>query len=134
MKKNVFVLLNVAVLLALTLTSVAAACPGGDDPTICVNGQWLTIDAASQNGISVRVPADARYGNQQQGGCQAPQPSGIPLLSSKVVKETGGGHQVKVQLDGKLASEPKVTVSYGSVSQTKSNNGKQTLNFNFDLR
>jgi hypothetical protein len=38
---------------------------------------------------------------------------------------------MSVWIDGKQASQPTVTVTYGGASQVKANNGRGTLNFVF---
>jgi hypothetical protein len=127
MKKLIFVFALVAVLLSLSLPVVLAGMDF-EDPALCVEGKWLLVDAAHPGAIKVTVPEDARYGNQQQGGCTTPGPD-VPLI--QVVKERGERHVMRVWVDGKQASTPQVTVSYGDAVHVKPNNGKGALNFWF---
>lgn len=129
--KKMCLALSLAVLLLTLTIGAAAARYDYEDPVLCVAGQWLMVDAAAQPaGITAFVPDGTAYGNPQAGGCASAGPS-APLV--QVVKERGGGHTLRVQVNGKLASTPQVVVSYGSQASTKDNNGKGTLNFQFDL-
>ena len=130
MKKMLFVLPLAVLLLTLTI-GVAAARYDYEDPALCVAGQWLMVDAAAQpGGVTVYVPEGVAYGNQQAGGCATAGPN-APLV--QVVKQRGGAHTLRVQVDGKMASTPVVVASYGGQSFTKDNKGKGTLDFKFDL-
>lgn len=130
MKKMLFVLPLAVLLLTLTI-GIAAARYDYEDPALCVAGQWLMVDAAAQPaGVTVFVPENTAYGNQAAGGCSTAGPN-LPLV--QVVKERGGNHTLRVQVDGKLASTPEVVVSYGDQTSAKDNKGKGTLNFKFDL-
>lgn len=128
MKKLLFVLPLAVLMIALTLT-VASAGVDWEDPALCVNGQWLLIDAATPEAVTVSLPEGTQYGDQIAGGCATAGPA-VPLV--QVINERGG-HAMKVQVDGKNATTPNVTASFGASTQTKSNNGKQMLNFKFDL-
>jgi hypothetical protein len=129
--KKMFLVLPLAVMLLTLTIGVAAARYDYEDPTLCVAGKWLLVDAAAQPaGITVFVPEDTPYGDQKAGGCQTAGPN-VPLV--QVVKERGGGHTLRVQVDGKLASTPEIVVSYGDKSITKNNKGRGTFEFKFDL-
>jgi hypothetical protein len=129
MKKLLVGLALTFLMIGLTLTTASAGVDW-EDPTLCVDGQWLLVDAAKPSAVTVFVPEDVRFGDQKAGGCKTPGPA-APLI--KAVKERDGGHAIKIQVDGKNASMPSVTASYNGVTQTKNNNGKQTLNFKFNL-
>jgi hypothetical protein len=124
MKKLVFVTMLVVLLFSLGLTIVSAS-GDGDDPALCVAGQWLVVNGAKEAGVRVIVPRDTPAGNQQQGGCKTPAPA--PLFVKDVVHEIGHGNTMLVYINGKLASTPSVTVSYGAVSKTLPNKGKLPL-------
>jgi len=125
MKKLLVVLPLVALLFAVALPIVGASMDD-EDPKLCVEGKWLLVVAAKPAAVRVTVPENARYGNQQQGGCTTPGPA-VPLIT--VVRERGEGHWMRVWVDGDRASKPTVTASYGAQSQTKRNNGHGNLNF-----
>jgi hypothetical protein len=127
MKKLLVVLPLALLLVALALTVVGAAMDD-DDPKLCVNGKWLLVNAAHVSGIRVTVPEDARFGNQQQGGCTTPGPN-VPLITA--VRERGERHWMRVWVDGAQATTPTVTVSYGAATQVKRNNSHGNLNFVF---
>jgi hypothetical protein len=129
MKKGLVVLPLAVLLLALTI-GVASAGYAYEDPALCVNGQWLLVDAAHPSAVTVFLPENTVYGDQVAGGCATPGPS-APLLT--VVKERGEGHSMLVRVEGKNASTPTINVTYGARSVTKDNNGKQVLNFTFAL-
>jgi hypothetical protein len=129
MKKMLFVLPLALLLVTLTM-GVAAARYNYEDPALCVSGKWLLVDAASPAAVTVFVPEDTAYGNQKAGGCKEAGPD-VPLV--KIVKERGGGHTMRVQVDGKLASVPEIVVSYGKDSFTQDNKGKGMFEFKFDL-
>jgi hypothetical protein len=129
MKKLLFVLPLAVLLLTLTIGN-AAARYDYEDPSLCVAGKWLLVDAASRAGVTVFVPEDTPYGDQKAGGCKTAGPD-VPLV--RTVKERGGGHTMRVQVDGKLASTPQVIVSYGDKTFTKENKGRGTFEFKFDL-
>jgi hypothetical protein len=128
--KKMFLVLPLAVLLLTLSIGVAAARYDYEDPALCVAGKWLLVDAASPAGVTVFVPEDTAYGNQKAGGCKTAGPD-VPLV--RIVKERGGGHNMRIQVEGKLASTPEVVVSYGKETLTKDNKGKGTLEFKFDL-
>ncbi|MBI5301895.1 MAG: hypothetical protein HY868_07145 [Chloroflexi bacterium] len=130
MKKTLFALTLVVMLLSLTFATVGAG-EAWDDPKLCVNGEWLLVIAAKPSAVKVYVPDDARYGNQRQGGCKTPGPN-VPLITNVV--ERGDHNWMLVVVDGKLASTPTVTANYGRVSEVRRNNGKGSLNFLFRLR
>jgi len=127
MKKLLVVLPLAVLLVALALTIVGAAMDD-EDPKLCVDGRWLLVNAAHVSGMRVTVPEDARFGNQQQGGCTTPG-SNVPLITA--IRERGECHWMRVWVDGDQATRPTVTVSYGAASQTKRNNGHGNLNFVF---
>jgi len=129
MKKLMLVLPLTVLMLSFSLT-IASAGVDWEDPALCVAGQWLLIDAAQPSAVTVIVPENTRYGDQKAGGCKTPGPS-VPLIQN--VKVRDDGDTMRVQVDGKNASTPNVKASFGNRTQTKSNNGKQTLNFRFDL-
>jgi len=58
-------------------------------------------------------------------------PPGPNAAYIEAVKERGEHHWMSVWIDGKQASQPTVTVTYGAASQVKANNGRGTLNFVF---
>lgn len=120
MKKMLFVSV-LAVALMLFALPIVSAGMDFDDPALCVNGQWLLVDAAQPSGIKVVVPDDAYYGNQQAGKCKTPAPA--PHLITNV-KEGNAEHLMMVWVDGSQASTPTITASYGKEVQTKRNNGK----------
>ena len=128
--KKMFLVLPLAVLLLTLTIGVAAARYDYEDPALCVAGKWLLVDAASPAGVTVYVPEDTAYGNQKAGGCTTAGPD-VPLV--RIVKERGGGHTMRVQVDGKLASVPVIVASYGKETQTKDNRGRGTYEFKFDL-
>jgi hypothetical protein len=128
--KKMFLVLPLAVLLLTLTIGVAAARYDYEDPALCVAGKWLLVDAASPAAVTVFVPEDTAYGDQKAGGCKTAGPN-VPLV--QIVKERGGGHTMRVQVDSKLASTPNIVVSYGKDSLTKANKGKGTLEFKFDL-
>lgn len=128
MKKLLFVLPLAVLMLSLTLT-IASAGVDWEDPALCVNGQWLIVDAAQPSAVTVSLPEGTRYGDQTAGGCAIAGPV-VPLI--QVIKERGGDN-MKVQVNGKNATTPNVKASFGNDLQIKSNNGKQTLNFQFGL-
>ena len=125
--KKMLVVLPLAVLLLTLTIGVAGAGYAYEDPALCVASQWLVVNAASHTAVTVSLPEGTPYG--AQGGCTMPAPAAQTL---NVVKERGEGHVMLVRVDGKSAS-PTVTVSYGDVSITKENNGKEMLNFKFTL-
>ena len=129
--KKLLVVLPLAVLLLALMLSIAGAGMDDEDPKLCVEGKWLVVKDAHPAGVRVTLPEDARYGNAQQGGCTTDGPN-VPYI--QVVKERGEKHWMRVRVDGKQASQPTVTVSYGAALQTKLNNGKGALNFVFFVR
>ncbi len=129
MKKLLFVIPLAVVLLSLTIMFVGAGM-GYEDPKLCVNGNWLLVDAAAPSAIQVYVPEGTRYGDQKAGGCKTPGLN-VPLIT-KVVKERGEGNAMQVVVDSKQASTPIVKAMYSNDTQSKKNNGK-TLTFTFRL-
>jgi hypothetical protein len=131
MKKTVFVLLMVSLLLSLALPVVAMAGYGADDPKLCVEGKWLTVDAAAVSAVRVTVPEGTHYGDKKAGGCKTKGPD-VPMIQNVVV-ERGEHNVMRVSVDGKYAT-PKVTATYGDAVLVKNNNGSGTLNFLFSVR
>ncbi len=129
MKKMFFAIPLVIVLLSLTIAWVGAGMDL-DDPKLCVEGKWLLVDAALPSGVRVTVPEEAVYGNQRQGRCKTPGPD-VPLITA--VKERGEHHRMVVFVDGKQATTPTVTVSYGQETQVKKNT-KGMMVFTFTVR
>lgn len=127
MKKLIVILPLALVLLTLTL-GIAGASYGYADPALCLNGKWLVVNAADASAVTVFVPEDSQYGDQAAGGCKTPGPN-VPIIQT--VKEKGEHHLVLVQIDGKHASTPSVSVSYGDRKEVQPNNGKGKLNFLF---
>lgn len=130
MKKMFFALTLVVMLLSLTF-AVAGAELEWDDPKLCVNGEWLLVIAAKPSAVKVYLPEDARYGDQSQGGCTTPGPD-VPMITN--VATRGERSVMLVMVDGKFATTPTVTSSYGQISEVRRNNGKQTLTYLFRLR
>jgi len=130
MKKLPYVIPLAALLVALTI-AFAGAGMEYEDPALCVEGKWLLVNAAHPSAIRVTVPEDARYGDQQAGGCQTSMP-GIPLI--QVVKERGEHHIMRVWVDGSQATTPTVTATYGDAVRVKHNSGRGNLNFLFVVR
>jgi hypothetical protein len=130
MKKLFLAIALVVALLPLSF-AVVGAMGDWDDPKLCVNGQWLLVDAAKASAVKVYVPEDARYGNQRQGGCKTPGPD-VPLITNVV--ERGEQNMMRIVVDGKYASTPTVTATYGGASQVRRNNGKGQLEFQFRVR
>ncbi|MBI5649404.1 MAG: hypothetical protein HZC40_02990 [Chloroflexi bacterium] len=128
MKKLVLALMLVVVLVPMSFAIVGAG-EMWDDPKLCVNGEWLLVDAGANQAIKVVVPQGTRYGDQKAGGCKTAGPN-VPLI--KNVTARGNGDDMMVFVDGKYATRPTVTVSYDGDVQVKKNNGKQTLVFKFD--
>lgn len=129
MKKMLFVAVLVVALMTLVIPVVSASWDY-DDPALCVNGQWLLVDAALPSGIQVVVPDDAAYGNQAVGHCAKPAP--VAGVITKV-KEGKTDHLMTVWVDGSVASTPTITVSYGNAVRTKPNTGRLML-FVFNVR
>ena len=77
------------------------------------------------------MPEDARYGDQQAGGCKTPM-LGAPLIQA--VKEREEHHIMRVWVDGSQATTPTVTASYGDAVRVKHNSGRGDLNFLFVVR
>lgn len=129
MKKLLFGL-PLAVLMILGSLTVASAGVDWEDPALCVDGQWLLIDAAHSSAVTVFVPEDTRYGDQKAGGCKTPGPA-VPLITN--VKARGDGHAMRIEVNGKFASTPMVKATYGKSAQIERNNGRQSINFRFNL-
>jgi hypothetical protein len=120
MKKTLFVMVLVVALMTLVIPVVSASWDY-DDPALCVNGQWLLVDAAAPSGIQVVVPDDAVYGNKEAGHCAQPAP--VTGVITKV-KEGDADHLMTVWVAGSVASKPTITVSYGNTVRTKPNTGR----------
>jgi len=122
-----------AVVIALVLALVAVVPAFADlewaDPTLCVNGEWLVVNAANSSSIQVQLPRSAAFGDQADGQCTTP--ASAPLLPASQVSVRGNGAVMMVVIDGANASQP-VTVSYGAQSHTRSNNGHD-MHFGFQL-
>ncbi len=119
-------------LMALMVISFGKASARLDfmDPALCVAGQWLVINGADESAVEVRVPEGTLYGDA--GACTDPAPA--PPFVNNVVTEKGGGHKMTVTLtDASKASQPSVTVTYGSASKTQDNDGKGQMKFKFSL-
>ncbi len=129
--KKLLVVLPLAVLLFASMLTIVGAAMDDEDPKLCVEGKWLLVNAAPVSSIRVTVPEDARYGNQQQGGCTTPGPN-VPLITA--VRERGERHVMRVWVDGAQASKPTVTAAYGAQTQVKRNNGRGNLNFIFFVK
>jgi hypothetical protein len=128
MKKFVLAAMLFGLLLVLGLSIVSAG-EDWSDPVLCVNGQWLVVNAAKEAGVKVGVPNGTVYG--EAGGCADAAPG--PVFVSNVVRENGNDHNMHVWVNGKLGS-PQVIVSYGGRIEIKNNNGKQTLVWKFVLK
>jgi hypothetical protein len=128
MKKLILTTMLLGLVFALSL-SVVSAGEDWSDPVLCVAGQWLVVDAAKDSAVHIVIPDNTPYGNE--GKCKTPAPG--PLFVKDVVKEIGRGHTILVTVNGRQASTPTVTVSYGKVSTTKRNNGIAPLIYLFDL-
>ena len=120
MKKMLFVTALAVFLFTLAIPIVSAGM-GYEDPTLCVNGKWLLVDAAVPSAIQVIVPDNAHYGNQKAGQCKTPPPVKQMITN---VKEGNAEHLMLVAVDGAKASTPNITVTYGQDVQTKKNTGK----------
>jgi hypothetical protein len=129
--KKLLVVLPLAVLLFASMLTLVGASMDDEDPKLCVEGKWLLVNAAPVSSIRVTVPENARYGNQQQGGCTTPGPN-VPLIT--VVRERGERHLMRVWVDGATASKPTVTATYGMQNHIKRNNGRGNLNFIFFVK
>jgi hypothetical protein len=98
------------------------------DPSLCVAGKWLVINAANAPGIVVTVPQGVAYGDQAAGGCATAAPAPLLPLSSVTVH---GANNLKVMIDGKQAS-PVVNVSYGDKAMSRENDGGK-LKYQFHI-
>ena len=125
MKK--FALLFVVALMALA-NGHAFADVEWADPSLCVAGQWLVINAANNDAIRVTVPHETAYGDQAAGGCTTPAPAPLLPLSSVTVRGESG---MRVMIDGRQAS-PLVVVTYGLRAQTHDNDGGR-MQFRFSV-
>lgn len=128
MKKMLFVL-PLAVLLFVTAFTLASAGADFEDPKLCVEGEWLLVDAAAPQSIAVVLPQNVHFGNQAEGGCKTPGPN-VPLI--KNVTTHGQRGQMLVKVEGALATNP-IIASYDGKTQTKKNEGKQ-VTFTFKLK
>ncbi len=129
MKRIILVLVLFTLLVSIS-ANIAMAGFGLEDPALCVAGKWLIVDAAAEPGVVVLLPRGVQYGDAGQ--CPPP-PTGMGIYTGEVVQQIGGGHMMTVLVRGKQASEPSVTVTYGSDTFTKESNGRQTLVFRFAL-
>ncbi|MCI0477335.1 MAG: hypothetical protein L0Y55_13895 [Anaerolineales bacterium] len=129
--KKLLVVLPLAILLVALTISWAGAGMDYEDPKLCVEGKWLLVNAAHPSGVTVYLPNDTRYGNAAQGGCATPGPN-APMITNVV--ERGGGHWMRVVVEGAQATRPLVKASYGAITETRFNNGRNTLNFLFFVR
>jgi hypothetical protein len=120
----------IALALMLVSVSVTFADLEFEDPALCVNGEWLVIDAAKSSAVKVTVPRGAHYGNQREGRCRTPAPA--PVLPKSSVTERGNGHLMFVEINGRGASKPTVTASYAGVTFVKQNHGGM-IKFKFQL-
>ena len=98
------------------------------DPSLCVAGKWLVINAAQDDAIRVTVPHGVAYGDQAAGGCATVAPAPLLPMSRISVRGDDG---MKVMIDGAGAS-PVVTVSYGTRVRTRQNDGGR-MNFSFSM-
>jgi hypothetical protein len=128
MKKFLFIAPVFVLLLALSFGAVSAAVDY-EDPKLCVDGQWLLVDAALPSSTAVTLPEGVRYGDQKAGGCKTSGPN-VPLI--KNVDQRGHGENMMIKVQGANATNP-VVVTYDGEKQTKKNNGKATLSFVFKL-
>jgi hypothetical protein len=131
MKKLLVVLPLVLALVVLTLPIVGAGMDD-DDPVLCVDGNWLQVVAANPAAVQVTVPEDVPFGNQHEGGCMTPAPPKARLITA--VREGSEHHWMLVWINGKHASQPTVTVTYGAASRVKANDGRNALNFVFFVK
>jgi len=123
MKKMLFVGVLVVALMTLVIPVVSASWDY-DDPALCVNGQWLMVDAALPSGIQVVVPEGAHFGNRAAGHCATPAPAKGAITK---VRAGVADHLMTVWVDGSVASTPTITVSYGNAVRTRPNTGKMML-------
>ena len=122
--------LSIAFAVALSLVALPAfADLEWADPSLCVNGKWLMINAADNSAIQVQLPEGSVYGDQAEGNCATAATA--PVMSASQVMVGGHGHSMTVVIDGGSASQP-VTVSYGDKSQTRHNSGHD-MHFQFAL-
>jgi hypothetical protein len=128
--KKLGVVLPLTLLLLMGTIGIAAARYGYEDPALCVAGKWLVVDAAQNSAVKVFLPEDTPYGDQVAGGCTTPGPD-VPILQT--VRERGRHGAMQVLVDGKSATTPTLTVSYGDVSKVAPNRGKGMLVFVFAL-
>ncbi len=131
MKKGLFAISLVALLLSLTLGSAMAGF-GMEDPALCVAGQWLIVNAANEGGVRISIPDGVPYGFSNDSGC-GDLPDGLNAFTGDVLKTRSGGKIALVHISGKQASTPSVSVDYGNFHAEKSNNGKQNLIFQVPL-
>lgn len=131
MKTIVFASLLVVLSAALGISHVSAG-ESWEDPALCVNSQWLVVNAAAGTGVQVTLPQGTVYETGSKTSC-GKLPSGVNLtFDSGVVVVRGSASQITVKVDGAYAT-PQLTVNYGSASQTQANNGTQSLVFQFEL-
>ncbi len=105
------VVLAIAFLAVATFGTVSAGF-GYEDPAICVEGQWLVIDAAAHQGVTIYVPEGTAYGDQEEGGCATDTTATVFKGMGGIIKSRGTGSKMLVMIEGKFAT-PTVTVTYG---------------------
>lgn len=118
-----------AAFLLFTTFGMAQAALEWEDPALCVEGQWLVIDAADPMAVKIALPQGTHYGDQAAGRCKTPAPA--PLLPNSAVTVRGHGETMMVMIDGDGASSP-VTVSYGGKTYVRNNHG-ETMRFKFEI-
>lgn len=118
-----------AAILLVVSAGMAQAALEWEDPALCIEGQWLVIDAAHISAIKVVVPEGTHYGSQAAGGCTTPAPA--PLLPLTVVNGRGHGDNLTVNIDGASAS-PVVKVRYGADQKSRVNHGEE-MKFKFRM-
>ncbi len=127
MKKLVLMSALFLLLFLLTLGSAFADFQM-EDPVLCVEGQWLTVDAVAvghEDAVTVWLPAGTTYGDS---GCSS---NNAPRIDNVAVRQSNSP-VMQVEVNGAYATDV-VTTSYGDKSFHKANNGKRVLNFQFNL-
>jgi hypothetical protein len=127
MRKKLLFSSLLALLLVATSLSLAFAQEDMADPALCVAGQWLTVNAATEQAIVVAVPPGTAYGDK--GHCAPPAPAQT-MISHVTVLPIGSNMVVTVA--GKQASKPTVVASYNGKTFTEKNNGGPII-FRFNL-
>lgn len=124
MKK--LVLISAVFLFLLVLTLGNALAMDMEDPVLCVDGQWLTVDAVSdQTAVTVILPAGTTYPDGTCGSTQA------DIIENVAVRQ-GKSPVMRVEVNGEDATSV-VTASYGGKTFQQANNGKRVLVFQFNL-